>query len=152
MNWCPSRSSYIKCRKAKKSPSYKSRTWHSLFRFLLIIYYMIINNIIIFSNTVYQYLLKHSSLGTIWKFWHRHWRRHRYCKKFILPSEVFIFAIRSYLWSETSVVKSYSSTLAVFSGRFSCCLEQLFCREHIRACFWRKELHSRRYLRSFKTC
>ena len=31
-------------------------------------------------------------------------------------------------------------------GSSSCCLEQSFCREPVSACFWRKELHSRRYL------
>ena len=30
------------------------------------------------------------------------------------------------------------------------CLEQLFCRKPVSACFLRKELHGTRYLRSFK--
>ena len=36
------------------------------------------------------------------------------------------------------------------SWDFRRCLEQLFCRKPVSACFWRKELHNRRYLRSFK--
>ena len=64
--------------------------------------------------------------------------------------EVFIFTFRSFLWSKTSIVKSFSSTLPSLSGRFSCCLEQLFFRQPIMVCFRRKELDSNRYLRSFK--
>ena len=45
------------------------------------------------------------------------------------------------------MVKYFSSTLAdladLAAGSFSRCLEQLFCRKPISACFLRKELHSR---------
>ena len=40
--------------------------------------------------------------------------------------------------------------MQIFLEDFSCYLEQLFCREPISACFWRKELHHGRYFRSFK--
>ena len=40
--------------------------------------------------------------------------------------------------------------MQIFLEDFSCYLEQLFCREAISACFWRKELHHGRYFRSFK--
>ena len=82
---------------------------------------------------------------------HRHWRRHRYrhCK-FFLPFEVLIFAFRSFLLSKTSMVKSFSNTLASFPESVCCCLEQLFCSDVFSACFWRKELRYGRYLRSFK--
>ena len=48
------------------------------------------------------------------------------------------------------MVKYFSSTLDDLPGSFSRFLEQLFCRKPVSACFLRKELHSRRYLRSFK--
>ena len=67
-----------------------------------------------------------------------------------LPFEALIFTFRSFLWSKTSMVKSFSNTLASFPGSVCCCLEQLFCRDVASACFWRKELRHGRYLRSFK--
>ena len=35
-------------------------------------------------------------------------------------------------------------------GSFSCCIEKLFCRKPVSTYFWRKEIYSRSYLRSFK--
>ena len=46
------------------------------------------------------------------------------------------------------MVKYFSSTIADLPGSLRRCLEQLFCRKPANA--WRKELHSRRYLKSFK--
>ena len=43
------------------------------------------------------------------------------------------------------MVKYFSSTLAELPGSLGRCLEQLFCRKPVSACFLRKELHSRRY-------
>ena len=65
--------------------------------------------------------------------------RHRYwnCKIIFLPFNVLIFAFRSFLWSKTRL-----------PGSSSRCLVQLFCREPVSTRFWRKELHSRRYLRN----
>ena len=65
--------------------------------------------------------------------------------------ETLFFAFRSFLWSKTSIVKSLSNTLASFSGSVYCCLEQLFCRDIVSACLWRKELRHGRYLIVFKT-
>ena len=75
---------------------------------------------------------------------HRHWRwhQHRHCK--------FFFAFRSFLWSKTSMVKSFSTTFVNLPGSVCCYLEQLFSREVVSACFWRKKLRHGRYLRSFK--
>ena len=70
--------------------------------------------------------------------------------KIFLPFEALIFAFRSFLLSETSMVKSFSNTLASFPESVCCCLEQLLCREVVSACFWRKELRHGRYLWSFK--
>ena len=71
--------------------------------------------------------------------------QHRHYKKFLfLPFEV------SY---EENIYKSFSSTLAHLSGSFSRCLvefQQLFCKKPVSTCFWRKEIHSRRYLRTFR--
>ena len=69
-------------------------------------------------------------------------------KFFVLQS--FYLCLLKYLMKKISMVKSFSSTLAHLIGSFSHCLEQLFCRKPVSTCFWRKELHSRRYLRSFK--
>ena len=80
---------------------------------------------------------------------HRHWRRHRHCKNFLL-FEALIFAFGSFLLSKTSMVKFFSNTLASFPGSVYCCLDQLFCRDVISTCFWRKKLRHGRYLRSFK--
>ena len=82
---------------------------------------------------------------------HRHFRRHRHrhCK-FYLLSEALNFAFRSFLWSKTSMVKSFLNTLPSFPGNVCCCLEQLFCRDVVSACFWKKELRHGRYFRSFK--
>ena len=134
----------------KKNLHCISRAWHVLFRFLW--------NNIIFNNTVYQYLLETQlerpfAKRIISKSWyrHRHQDPHRHRKKkTVLYSAAFMFVFRSYLWSETSMVSSFSTALAGLAERFSSCLEQLFCRETVRACLWRKELHSRRYLRSCK--
>ena len=41
------------------------------------------------------------------------------------------------------MVKYFSSALADLPGSFSRCLEQLFCRKPVSACFVRRELHSR---------
>ena len=56
----------------------------------------------------------------------RHCRQHRHWhyKNFILPFEVFIFALRSFLWTKTSMVKSFSIILVALTGKFGCCLEQ----------------------------
>ena len=48
------------------------------------------------------------------------------------------------------MVKYFSSALADIPGSFRWCLEYLFCRKPVSICFWRKELHSRRYFKSFK--
>ena len=82
---------------------------------------------------------------------HRHWRRHRHrhCKSF-LPFEALKFAFRKFLLSKTSMVKSFSDTLASFPESVCRRLEQLFCRDVVSTCFWRKELRHGRYLRSFK--
>ena len=77
--------------------------------------------------------------------------QHRHCKNFILPFEVLIIAFRSFLWSKTSMFKSFSSTLVGVLRSSNCSLEQLFCWELISTCFWRKELFSGRYFRSFKS-
>ena len=69
---------------------------------------------------------------------------------FFLPFEALSFAFWSFLWSKTSMVKSFSKTLASFPERVCCSLEQLFCSDVVSACFWRKELRYGRYLRSFK--
>ena len=97
---------------------------------------------------------------TIWKFRHRHlgisigihvgigigivkfWS----LKLF----EALIFAFQSFLLIKTSMVKSFSNTLSSFPESVCCCLEQLFCRDVVSACFWRKELRHGRYLRNFK--
>ena len=63
-------------------------------------------------------------------------------KSLFLPFEV--------LYEENIHGDYFSSTLAELPGSFSRCLEQLFCRKPIGRCILRKELHSRRYLRSFK--
>ena len=68
--------------------------------------------------------------------------------KFFLPFEALIFAFWSFLLNKTSMVKP--NTLASFTETVCCCLEQLFCRDIISACFWRKELPHWRYVRSFK--
>ena len=48
------------------------------------------------------------------------------------------------------MVESLLSTLVGLPGSFpKSCLKQLFCRELLDACFCLKELHSRRYLKSF---
>ena len=44
---------------------------------------------------------------------------------------------------ETSPVESFWGTLNGLPGSFSCCLEQLFCREFVGTCFCRKEVHRR---------
>ena len=69
---------------------------------------------------------------------------------FILLIEALSFAFRSFLLSKTSMVKSFSNTLESFHESVCCCLEQLFCRGVVSACFWRNELRHGRYLRSFK--
>ena len=70
---------------------------------------------------------------------------------FFLPFEALIFAFRSFLLSKTSMVKSFSNTLASFPESVCFCLEQLFCRDVVSACVWRKELYLRKcYLTSFK--
>ena len=52
--------------------------------------------------------------------------------------------------SKTSKVESFLSTLAGLPGTFpKGCLEQLFCRKPVSACFCEKELHSTHYLRNF---
>ena len=79
--------------------------------------------------------------------WHRHW--HRHCKIF-LSFKALIFTFRSFLLSKISMVKFFSNALASFSASVCCCLEQLFCRDVISTCFWRKELRHGRYLKSFK--
>ena len=66
----------------------------------------------------------------------------------ILRSLSFCFS--KFYMKKTSVVKYFSSTLADLPGSFKQCLEQLFCGKPVRTSIWRKELHSRRYLRSFK--
>ena len=71
-------------------------------------------------------------------------------KKKFFSCEVFVFAFRSFLWRKYLWWSPFLSTLAHLSGSFSRRLEQLFCRKPVSTCFWRKELHSRRYLRSFK--
>ena len=68
---------------------------------------------------------------------------------FFLLFEALIFAFRSFLWSKAPMVKFFSNTLASFPGSVCCCLEHLFCRDVVGACFWRKELRHGRYL-SFK--
>ena len=50
------------------------------------------------------------------------------------------FEVKHPLWSLFQVY------LADLPGSFSCCLEQLFCREPANSCFWRKELHNKSYL------
>ena len=82
---------------------------------------------------------------------HRHWRRHRHqhCKTVFFLAK-FLFCFLKFLMKKTSMMKSFSSTLAHLPWSFSRCLELLFCRKPVSTCFWRKELHSRRYLRSFK--
>ena len=45
-----------------------------------------------------------------------------------LSFKALIFAFRSFLWSKTSMAKSFSNTLASFPGSVCYCLEQLFCR------------------------
>ena len=77
----------------------------------------------------------------------RHWQW--IAKKFFFLRS-FYFCISKFLMRKTSMVKSFSSTLAYLPGSFSCCLEQLLSRKPVTTCFWRKELHSRRYIRSFK--
>ena len=62
----------------------------------------------------------------------------------------FYFCLSKFLMKKKSMVKSFSSILAHLPGSFSRCLERLFCRKPVSSCFWRKELHSRCYLRSFK--
>ena len=65
---------------------------------------------------------------------------------FFLPFEALSFAFWSFLWSKTSMVKSFSKTLASFPERVCCSLEQLFCSDVVSACFWRKELRYECYL------
>ena len=69
---------------------------------------------------------------------------------FFLPFEALSFAFRSFLWSKTSMVKSFSTTFVNLPGSVCCYLEQLFSREVVSACFWRKKLRHGRCLRSFK--
>ena len=61
-----------------------------------------------------------------------------------------LFLLLEVLYEKTSMVEYFSSTLGDLPKSFRQCLEQLFCRKRVNACFWRKELHNRRYLRSFK--
>ena len=67
---------------------------------------------------------------------------------FVLRSLYFCFS--KFYMKKTSMVKYFSSILADLPSNFRRCLEQLFCRKPVSAWFWRKQLHSRRYLRSFK--
>ena len=82
---------------------------------------------------------------------HQHWHRlrHRHCKIF-LSFKALVFTFWSFLLSKISMVKFFSNALASFPVSVCCCLEQLFCRDVLSACFWRKELHHGCYLRSFK--
>ena len=52
---------------------------------------------------------------------------------FVLRS--FYFCFSKYNMKKTSMVKSFSSTLAHIPGSFSRCLEQLFCRKPVSTCF-----------------
>ena len=61
------------------------------------------------------------------------------------------FCLSKFYMKKTSMVKYFSSELADLPRSFRRCLEQLFCRKPVSACFWRKKLQSRCYLRSFKT-
>ena len=70
-------------------------------------------------------------------------------KKFFFSQSLY-FCLSKFYMKKTSMVKYFWSTLADLPGSFSRYLEQLFCRKLVSACFWRKELLSRRYLRSFK--
>ena len=47
----------------------------------------------------------------------------------------FYFCLSKFLMKKTSVVKSFSSTLAHLPGSCSCCLEQLLCRKPVSTCF-----------------
>ena len=67
---------------------------------------------------------------------------------FVLQS--LYFCLSKFYMKKISMVKYFWSTLADLPGSFSQYLEQLFCKKSVSACFWRKKLHSRRYLRSFK--
>ena len=67
---------------------------------------------------------------------------------FVLHS--LCFCLSKFYMKKISMVKYFWTTLADLTGSFSRCLEQLLCRKPVSACFWRKELHSRRYLRSLK--
>ena len=87
-------------------------------------------------------------ISAIWKSRHQHLGISIGIAKKVLRS--FYFCLSKYLMKKISIVKSFSSTLAHLIGSFSGCLEQLFCRKPVSTCFLRKELHSRRYLRSFK--
>ena len=97
-------------------------------------------------------------LRAIWKSWHWHLGTSIGIDVSIgIALQKIYFVLRSlYFWfskfymKKTSMVKYLSSTLADRPGSFRRCLEQLFCRKPVSACFWRKELHSRRYFRSFK--
>ena len=97
-------------------------------------------------------------LSTIWKSPHRHLGSSIGIDvgigigiaNFFFSFEALIFAFRSFLWSKISMMKSFTNTLESFPGSVCCCLEQLFCRDVVSACFLRKELCHARYLRSFK--
>ena len=65
----------------------------------------------------------------------------------------FYFAIRSFDFCLTRYIMKqniHDEVLFIALAGFSCSLEQLFCRQPVNACFWRKELHHERYFRSFK--
>ena len=72
-------------------------------------------------------------------------------KVLFLPFDVLIKSCLSrFFMNKTSMGLPFQVHLQVLSEGFSCCLEQLFSREPVSTCLWKKELHSRRYLRSFK--
>ena len=52
---------------------------------------------------------------------------------FVLRS--LYFCLSKFYMKKVSMVKYFSSTLADLRGSFSRCLEQLFCRKPVRACF-----------------
>ena len=101
--------------------------------------WILLKSLIIFSEQCSHSIFCKWIFVPKYQYWH--WRQRRCFKKFILPFEVLIFDFWSFLWSKTSMRKSFSSTLVGPLWRF----QLLFI-----ACFWRKELHSGRYLRNFK--
>ena len=71
-------------------------------------------------------------------------------EKFHFVLQSLYFYLSKFLMEKTSMVKFFSNTLADLPGSFRNYFVQLFCRKPASACFWRKELHSRLCLRSFK--